>query len=64
MVTRRIRRRHRLLGAYVRVELEERGVSIGDPSARPEEAPATPLPPGTTERDAGDPEDARKERPA
>jgi hypothetical protein len=63
MVTRRIRRRHRLLGAYVRVELEDRGVSFDDPPARPDEGP-TRLRPEPTGPGAGDREDAREERPA
>jgi hypothetical protein len=63
MATRRIRRRHRLLSAYVRVELEDRGVSFDDPPARPDEEP-TRLRPEPAEPGAGNRDDAREERPA
>jgi hypothetical protein len=44
MVSRRIRQRHRLLDAYVRVELEERGVLIDERSERPDLVLLRPLP--------------------
>ena len=63
MITRRMRRRHRLLDAYVRVELEERGVLSDDRSDRSRSDPRHPRL-EAAEQDPGDGEDAREDRPA
>ena len=63
MVTRRMRRRHRLLDAYVRVELEERGLLPGDRPDWSQGEPAHPLL-EAAEQDPNDGEDAREDRPA
>lgn len=63
MITRRMRRRHRLLGAYVRVELEERGVLSDDRSVRSQPQPSHPWP-EAAEQDADDGEGTREDRPA
>ncbi len=62
MVTRRMRRRHRLLDAYVRVELEERRLLSDDRSGWSQGESARP-PLEAAERDLSDGEDARQDRP-
>jgi len=42
MITRRMRRRRRLLDTYVRVELEERGALLGERLDGPQEMPLHP----------------------
>jgi hypothetical protein len=58
-----MRRRHRLLDAYVRVELEERGVLSDDRPDRCHPEPLHPRP-EAAEQDPNDGEDAREDRPA
>jgi hypothetical protein len=61
VITRRMRRRHRLLGAYVRVELEERGVPSHEGRDRSQAEP--PHMQAQAER-TGDDEVDREDRPA
>jgi hypothetical protein len=62
VITRRMRRRHRLLGAYVRVELEERGVPSHEGRNRSQAEP--PHTQAQAERTGGDGEVDREDRPA
>lgn len=61
MITRRMRRRQRLLGAYVRIELEERGVPSDEGRDRSQAEP--PYMQTQAERTADDEVD-REDRPA
>ena len=63
MVTRRMRRRHRLLDAYVRLELDDRGVLSEEGRDGPE-AETTHEVPEVAERSADGVDDGRTDIPA
>jgi hypothetical protein len=63
LVAHHMSRRHRLLGAFVRVEMEERGVPTSGRSDRPEQGPSGSQP-GATEQTPGEDGDVQEDRSA